>query len=179
RRRAALQRDPHRRPSHAAGAGQPHRLRSREQQRHGRRRHAERQPRLQRDDRYQHLRGRPDPRLLRFRTGHRDRLRGRYPPAQIGDVPLSNVTLTDDLATQLAQGNPTAFAAVSSSVMGGAGTLNANPAYNGTTATNIFEDGQTLGFSDSELVTETVYVVVTLQPRSATCRSPTSPSPTT
>src|SRR5690606_33485255 len=74
------------------------------------------------------------------------------------------VTLTDDLATQLAQGNPTAFAAVSSSVMGGAGTLNANPAYNGTTATNIFEDGQTLGFSDSELVTETVYVVVTLQP---------------
>src|SRR5699024_9864179 len=81
-----------------------------------------------------------------------------------GDVPLSNVILTDDLATQLAQGNPTAFAAVSSSVMGGAGTLTANPIYDGAVGTNIFQDGQTLGFSETDLVTETVYVVVTLEP---------------
>lgn len=77
-----------------------------------------------------------------------------------GDVPLSDLVLTDDLITQLAVGSPVDVTAVD-------GTLLANPAYDGTAGSNILLPGQTLGYLETELVTETVHVIVTLRPGSA------------
>ncbi len=77
-----------------------------------------------------------------------------------GDVALSDLVLTDDLAGQLAVGNPVAFTAVD-------GSLSGNPAYDGAAATNVLAPGQTLGYSDQTQVTENVYVVVTLRPGAA------------
>lgn len=91
---------------------------------------------------------------------------GRYEVAYLftlgnyGDVPLSDLTLTDDLLGQLAGATPT-------NVRAQDGTLLANAAYDGAGASNVLAAGQTLGYSATQPVTGTVYVVVTLTPGAA------------
>lgn len=78
-----------------------------------------------------------------------------------GDVPLSDLSLTDDVMAQLAAGNPVSAHALD-------GTLDANPAWDGSDpAVNILAPGQTLGYSLDSLTTGTVHVVVALQPGAA------------